>query len=498
MLDPEVCYRALLARDERFDGRFFVGVVTTGIYCRPVCPAGPAKAVNCRYFPSAAAAQKSGFRPCWRCRPETAPNSGAWRATSSTVARGMRLIAEGALDGEGGSVGRLAERLGIGERQLRRLFERTVGASPIAVAQTRRVLLAKQLIHETHLPLSEVAFAAGFGSVRRFNEVFAALFGRAPSELRRDPRDETPMASGSFSVLLRYRPPYDFEALLGHLRARAIDGVEAVTATSYRRTVDADGALGALAVSHVPERRSVAATFRLASLTGLSSLVERVRRLFDLEVDIEPIADHLRSDAMLASLVDARPGLRVAGSWDRFELAVRAVLGQQVTVAAARRLGGALVECCGRTLSSNEGGDTALRRSFPDARAVAAADLERLPMPRARTRALRALAEAAMTDPSLFEPLGSVEQTVARLVAIRGIGEWTAHYIALRASREPDAFPSNDAALRRSAGRLDPGADARRPNALTERAARWRPWRGYAAQHLWAADAAHQLSRVAS
>lgn len=306
------------------------------------------------------------------------------------------------------------------------------------------------------------------------------------------------MASEPFTVLLRYRPPYDFDGILDHLRARAIDGVEIVTTTTYRRTIEVEGVLGALAVSHVPERHSVAASFRLASLTGLWSLIERVRRLFDLDADVQPIVNHLRSDAVLAPAVAARPGLRVVGCWDRFELAVRAVLGQQVTVAAARRLGGALVAQCGAVMAASRSGDASLTHGFPDAAAVAAAELERLPMPRARARALRAIAETALSDSSFFQPLGTVEQTVARLAEVPGIGDWTAHYIALRAAREPDAFPASDVALLRSAARLSRDDDLSSRSALADRAARWRPWRGYAAQHLWAADAAFQLSRVAS
>jgi AraC family transcriptional regulator of adaptative response / DNA-3-methyladenine glycosylase II len=499
-LDPKVCYRALSTRDARFDGRLFVGVTSTGIYCRPVCPARPAKFENCRFYASAAAAQEAGFRPCLRCRPETAPELATWRGTSNTVHRGLALIAAGALDGDDG-VDALASRLGIGERQLRRLFDQHLGVSPIAVAQTRRVLFAKQLIHDSRLPMAEIASAAGFGSVRRFNETFQQLFRRPPSALRRRTVVALPegsVAATGVTVRLRYRPPYDWPAILAFLRTRAIDGVERVDGERYLRSVAHDGEVGSVEIVHVPERDSLAATIRFPSVRALPAIIARVRRVFDLDADVASIAAHLARDRRLAPLVARRPGLRVPGGWDGFELAVRAVLGQQVTVAAARQLAGRLVALCGTALPGAT--DLAARdpacevsRVFPGPAALAAADLSALGMPGARRATLIALAEAAVAEPRLFEPLATIEDTVARLRAIRGIGEWTAHYIALRAAREPDAFPASDIGLLRGA------ADRHgvRPSAaeLTARAERWRPWRAYAAQHLWAADAAPVKAR---
>jgi AraC family transcriptional regulator of adaptative response / DNA-3-methyladenine glycosylase II len=492
MLDPRVCYEALLARDERFDGRFFVAVTSTGIYCRPVCPARPPRFENCRFYPTAAAAQEQGFRPCLRCRPETAPDVGSWCGTSNTVWRGLALIAEGALDGDGASVDALAERLGVGGRQLRRLFQRHLGASPVAVAQTRRVLFAKQLIHETRLPLAEIALAAGFGSVRRFNETFRALFLRPPSALR-GRSSAAPLSQGSaattgVTVRLRYRHPYDWPAMLAHLRARAIDGVESVDGAAYRRTVLHDGMTGTVEVVHRPDVRCLAATLRFPSVRSLPAIVARIRRVFDLGADVALIGAHLARDPLLAPLVAERPGLRTPGGWDGFELGVRAVLGQQISVEAARRLAGRLVRLCGTVVPPGQVGDPSLTLAFPSAAQVAGADLTELGVPRARREALVALAQAALADPLLFQPLGTVENTVARLRAVRGVGEWTAHYIALRAAREPDAFPASDVGLLRGAS----GRGGRRLSAgeLHARAERWRPWRAYAAQHLWAADAA--------
>jgi AraC family transcriptional regulator of adaptative response / DNA-3-methyladenine glycosylase II len=477
LLDREACYRVFQTRDARFDGRLFVGVVTTGIYCRPVCPARGPKLENCRFFASAAAAQEAGFRPCLRCRPETAPDLASWRGTSNTVSRALALIADGGLDGGEAGVDALAERLGVGGRQLRRLFQQHLGASPIAVAQTRRVLFAKQLIHETRMPMAEIALASGFGSVRRFNETFRRLFRRPPSAIRRRASSGPSDPGAGVTLRLRYKPPYDWDAMLGYLAARAIDGVEEVADGAYRRTVAHDGKLGTVEVVHEPQRHNLAVTVRFPCVRAIPAILARVRRVFDVGADIETIGAHLSRDPFLAPLVAQRPGLRAPGGWDGCELAVRAVLGQQVTVVAARKLAGQLVALCGETLSGP------LPRAFPSPERVAAADLGALGMPGARRAALKALAEAARADPHLFRPFGTIEEAIARLRSIRGIGEWTAQYIALRALRETDAFPASDIGLLRGAARK--GARPT-PAALLRRAEPWRPWRAYAAQHLWA------------
>jgi AraC family transcriptional regulator of adaptative response / DNA-3-methyladenine glycosylase II len=379
---------------------------------------------------------------------------------------------------------------------LRRLFKQHLGASPVAVAQTRRVLFAKHLIHDTRLPMGEIALAAGFGSVRRFNETFQQLFHRPPGALRRKGTVALPegtVAGTGVTVRLRYRPPYDWPAMLAHLRARAVDGVEWVDRFAYCRTVLEDGQEGAVKIVHLPEIRSLAATIRFPSVRPLPAIVARIRRVFDLGADVTAIGAHLAQDALLAPLIAARPGLRTPGGWDGFELALRAILGQQVSVEAARRLAGQLTRACGSEIPLAQSGHPALTLAFPTAAQVARADLGALGMPAARRHTLVALTQAALADPRLFQPLDTVEKTVARLRAIRGIGEWTAHYIALRAAREPDAFPASDVGLLRGAADLrDPRPS---PAELYARAERWRPWRAYAAQHLWAADAA---SRSAS
>jgi AraC family transcriptional regulator, regulatory protein of adaptative response / DNA-3-methyladenine glycosylase II len=488
LLDGKACYRVLQARDPRFDGRLFVGVTSTGIYCRPICPARTPRFENCRFFASAAAAQEAGFRPCLRCRPETAPDLASWRGTSNTVSRALALIADGGLDGGEVGVDALAERLGLGGRQLRRLFQQHLGASPVAVAQTRRVLFAKQLIQETRMPMVEVALAAGFGSLRRFNETFHDLFRRPPSALRRESSTNTgSVAVAGVTLRLRYRLPYDWPAMLAHLDARAIDGVELVEGDSYRRTVFHDGRCGTVEVRHEPSRSNLAVAIRFPCVSALPAIVARVRRVFDVGADIETIGAHLSRDPLLAPLVARRPGLRAPGGWDGFELAVRAVLGQQVSIVAARRLAGRLVALCGEALRDRNGLPPALSRVFPSPQRVAAAGLDALGMPAARRATLAALANAAIADPDLFRPFGTVEEAIARLRAIRGVGEWTAQYIALRALREPDAFPASDVGLLRGAST----AGGTRPTAadLLRRAEPWRPWRAYAAQHLWAADA---------
>lgn len=478
--DPHASYQALLARDARFDGRVFIAVKTTGVYCRPVCPAAPAKFRNCAFFPSAAAAQEAGFRPCLRCRPETTYELGAWRGTSSTIARALAMISEGTLDGDEASVDELAERLGLGERQLRRLFQTHVGASPSAVARTRRVLFAKQLLHETSLPMTEVALASGFGSIRQFNDTFRTLFRRSPSAIRQDVHLGS-AADAGVVVRLRYRPPYAWREVLEHLRARAIPGVEQVSEDAYARTILRRGRLGTIQISHDAPQSCLVAAIRVPELGDLSAVVARVRALFDLDADVGTIEAHLARDPLLAPLVGRRSGLRVVGCWDGFELAVRAVLGQQVSVAAARVLAEELVGLC-----SESRGKGALSRAFPLPEQVLGANLAKLGMPAARKSALRALARAALENPRLFDARPSVEETVSALRSVEGVGEWTANYIALRAAREPDAFPAEDAALIRSLAAHDARVT---PARLRERAERWRPWRGYAAQHLWAADA---------
>lgn len=481
-LDQDACYRAVLTRDPRWDGRIFGCVRSTGIYCRPVCPARTPRRENMTFYPSAAACEEAGYRACLRCRPETAPDMGAWRGSSNTVSRALALIEQGALDA--GDVDGLAARLGVGERQLRRLFRQHLGASPVGVAQTRRVLLAKQLIHETDLPMAQVALAAGFGSVRRFNETFQRLYGRPPLALRR--RTSARVGEqGAVTLMLRYRPPYDWDGMIGFLAARAIPGVEVVTADRYARTIALDGAMGTVAVSRADGDR-LAVRVRFPKLTALPSILARVRRVFDLTADPETIAAHLSRDPDLARMVAARPGLRAPGAWDGLELGVRAILGQQITVPAAVKLAGRLTAEYGEPLPPEWAGE-GLTHAFPSADRLAAADIASHGlMPGARARAISGLAAAVVADPNLFGSRAGLEAAVAALRALPGIGEWTAQYIAMRQLREPDAFPAADVGLMRALA--DAEGVRPTPAQLLARAEAWRPWRAYAALHLWASD----------
>jgi AraC family transcriptional regulator of adaptative response / DNA-3-methyladenine glycosylase II len=485
-MDDDACYRAIETRDHRFDGRLFVAVTTTGIYCRPFCPARTPKRENVRFFHTAAAAQEAGFRPCLRCRPETSPELAFWRGSSNTVSRALGLIEAGALDD--GDVEALATRLGIGERQLRRLFRQHLGASPISIGQTRRILLAKQLIHDTRLPMTEIASAAGFGSIRRFNEIFRQLYRRPPSALRRaGVADESVGTTGAVAVKLGYRSPYDWDAILAFLRARAIPGIEMVSSGRYARTISIGDQRGVLVVEPAG-KNCLTAIVRFANLKNLPAIIARVRRVFDLAADPVAIGAHLGQDPLLAPLVAARPGLRVPGAWDGFELAARAILGQQITVSAATGLAGKLVAYYGNKIGDPAALDQGLTHVFPTPQQLVGVDLAAIGMPKARRTALASLAAAVVADPLIFGPRRSLEDAVAQLRSLPGVGEWTAQYIAMRELREPDAFPAADIGLMRAMS--DASGVRPSPSELRAHAERWRPWRAYAALHLWASEPA--------
>jgi AraC family transcriptional regulator, regulatory protein of adaptative response / DNA-3-methyladenine glycosylase II len=493
-LDHEACYRAISTRDVRFDGRIFTAVRTTGIYCRPICPARTPKRENVTFYPTASAAQEAGYRPCLRCRPESSPDLGAWRGTSNTVSRALALIAEGALDGE--AVDALAHRLGIGERQLRRLFRQHLGASPIAVAQTRRILFAKQLIVETTMPMAEVALASGFGSIRRFNATFHALYRRPPRELRRSKlADGEQTGAEGITLKLPYAPPYDWHAMIGFLAARAIKGIEAVDDRQcYRRSVALDGAQGVISVEPDEREPALCVTIRFPRVALLANIVRRVQYIFDLSADPLAIGNHLARDPLLAPLVARRPGLRVPGAWDGFETAVRAMLGQQITVTAAVNLAAKLVAAYGDPLRPNCG--DGLTHTFPTPGRLAEAGLRSLGMPATRAQALSSVAGAACAYPNLFSAAQGLQDAIARYRSLPGIGDWTAHYIAMRVLREPDAFPAADIGLLRAL--TPPGGDRPSVAEALARAEAWRPWRAYAAQHLWTADAGTAKANAAT
>jgi AraC family transcriptional regulator of adaptative response / DNA-3-methyladenine glycosylase II len=473
-------YEALRSRDPRFDGRFFAGVTSTGIYCRPICAARTPRRENVRFFECAAAAESAGFRPCRRCRPETVPGTPAWLGTSVTVSRALRLISQGALDG--GDVDSLSDRLGVGSRHLRRLFERHLGASPLAVAQTRRLHFARRLLDQTQLPMREVAYSSGFKSVKRFNTVVRETFGMTPTELRGRSRDrDLPDGAETVKLRLPYREPYDWPGMLDYLAARAIPGVEQVQGDVYRRTIAYDGTVALLEVRPCPGKPCVILEVSASARRHLMSVAERVRRLFDLTTDPVPIAEHLGRDPGISAAVKRRPGLRVPGAWDPFELAIRAILGQQVSVKGATTLAGRLASRYGTPVPGAD--PSGPHRIFPDAAALADADLSSIGMPGKRADAVRELARL-VRDGSLPLSWGEcADDTHDGLMAIPGIGEWTARYIAMRALGQPDAFLPGDLGVRKAmangSGKLPSPAD------VLARSEKWRPWRAYAVLHLW-------------
>lgn len=485
-LDPQICYQIMKSRDARFDGRFFSAVLTTDIYCRPGCPARMPKPENVRFVASAAAAEEAGFRPCLRCRPETSPGTPAWLGTSATVSRAMRLIHAGFLDEN--SVEELADKLGVGTRHLHRLFVEHLGAPPVVLAQTKRLHFARNLLEQTKLSMTEVALASGFGSLRRFNASLRKTYGKTPTELRRSfQRRGSAIPSAGLQLRLSFRPPYNWKRLIEFLRVRAVPGMEAVEAGCYRRTIAMHGAAGTIEVRQVEGKNFLLLRLRFPVTKGLAQIVERVRRLFDLQADPVAIADHLQRDNRLKELVQDNAGLRIPGAWDGFELAVRAILGQQVTVAAATTMARRLVEIYGETVLDDEANE--LTHLFPTPDVLAQADFNGVGLTAARVRTIRDLAFAVRDGQLSFEASHGLDDAVRDLLAIRGIGPWTAHYIAMRALGEPDAFPAADVGLRRA---MSKGERLVKLSDVAGRAEVWRPWRAYAAMYLWASLGAPQ------
>ncbi len=483
MFDADVCYRAMLARDSRFDGRFFIGVQSTGIFCRPVCPVPPPKRQNIVFLPSAAAAQALGLRPCLRCRPEAAPNTPAWSGSATTVRRALRRISEGALNS--GSVDDLAAELGMSERHLRRLFAKHLGANPRQVAHTERVLLAKRLLDETDLPMTEVAMAAGFNSVRRFNEVIRGVYDRTPSELRRNRRHaRSSDALLGTTLRLPFRPPYDWRGMQTFFGTRAIPGVEEVQADVYRRVIAVGCKSGFLEVRPGTDNVSLLASFHLPESTPLMPLMDRARHLFDLEADSEAIDAALARDPRLRDAVRGFPGSRVPGCWDPFELGVRAIVGQQISVAKASAITGRIAEKFGRRISARLPFDSSLGLLFPRAEEVAEADLAGLGMPCARAATVRSFATAVARESVDLGSLADARATADVLEGIAGVGPWTAAYIAMRVARDPDAFLETDLGVRRALAGVGVLPS---PRVVRQAARAWQPWRAYAVVHLWRA-----------
>lgn len=478
-LAPDACARARRARDRRFDGLFFVAVRSTGVYCRPICPAPLALERNVRYYASAAAAAAAGFRPCLRCRPELAPGLAPCDAASRSFEIAWQRIRDGALASQ--SLSTLAATLGISERQFRRQFLQRLGVSPLAVHTTQRLLLAKQLLSETGLPVTEVALASGFRSLRRFNQAFLEGCGMPPGRLRGAARNSRESA---LRLRLSYRPPYDYPALLAFLARRAVPGIEGVEGDRYWRVVGSPEAPGRLWIEQLPAEHALLLRLECPDLSGLPELIRRLRRMFDLDAQPDLVAETLGQDPRLSASIAASPGRRVPGAFDGFETAVRAVLGQQVSVAAARTLCRRLVDAHGRSIELADG---ARARLFPTPEVIAEARLQSIGLPATRAATLRALARAVLDGRLDLEQVQPLDEFIERACGIPGIGAWTASYMAMRCLHLPDAFAAGDLVLRRQLGG-GPPLGSGQVEVISQA---WRPWRAYALIHLWSlADAA--------
>ena len=457
--DREICRRARLARDPRFDGEFFLGVRTTGIYCRPICPARAPAEANVSYFRSSAQAAGAGYRPCLRCRPESAPNSPAWLGTATTVQRALLLIRQGALNQ--GSLPELAERLGVGERYLRKLFQRDLGISPQAIALNQRLLFARKLLAETPMTITDIAFAAGFGSVRRLNSAMQTQFRQTPGKLRR--QHDRPGAGSGIKLQLQYRPPYDWQGVIGFFERHAIAGVEQVSAGSYQRKLLLGGYPASFEVAPVPGRHALQLELQSQDHSLLMPMVARVRQMFDLDANPAVIHDTLQQDPSLAALLEACPGVRAPGHWSLYESTVRAIVGQQISTAAARGI-------CARLAAATAA--DAEHLVFPAASALASLDDSHFPMPGRRRDSLRGLCRQFIERGEQLD--------LADLAAAPGVGPWTLALVAMRGMGDPDAFPPRDLGLERAWHSATGGNSPLMPQ--TEH---WRPWRSYGANLLW-------------
>lgn len=482
--DPELCHSARLARDKRFDGRFYTAVKTTGIFCRPICPARPPLEKNVEYFATAAEAAAAGYRPCLRCRPDAAPGSPAWGLVSTTVQRALNLMRA---ERQAQSIEQLAERLGITSRYLRKLFAEHIGLSPLQVWQTERALFAFSLLRDTRLPVGEIAFAAGFNSLRRFNGVFKDVYQRTPTEVRRESATTKSGDRGvkPLRIYLSYRPPFDWPSLLEFFGARTLPGVEQVIAaedpeqSEYLRSFELLGQRGLLRVAHEPEKgRLRVSVYGDGCGAVLYPLREKLRRLFDLDADSDEIRGHLQADPLLKKVLKSSPGVRLPGAWDPFEYTLRAILGQQISVAAATTIAGRVASRYGETFAGPEGETLLL---FPGPQKLRNADFSDIGVTRTRANTLRTFVAATLNGEIDFhEP--DLESFCAQMTALPGIGDWTAHYTAMRGLSMPDAFPASDLGILIALG---DGEEKATPKQALARAESWRPWRAYAALLLW-------------
>jgi AraC family transcriptional regulator of adaptative response / DNA-3-methyladenine glycosylase II len=480
--DCEALYSAYLSRDPRFDGVFYIGVTSTGIYCRPVCSARTPKASNCRFFDSAEAAEKASFRPCLRCRPELAPGNAPVDDAQRIATLLAHRIDEGMLD-KGAGLEEVAARFGWSSRQIRRIIHSELGVSPIELVLTRRLLLAKQVLTETKLPITEVAFASGFSSLRRFNDAFRRRYGVPPTRLRKaaDAMVTAPASGETFKLQLTYRPPFDWHGIFRFLRVRALRGVERVEVESYMRTVQLGTHAGWIRVTHAPAKRGLSVELTHSLTPALPALLGRLRSMFDLSARPDLISQQLMRDRRLAEIVADNPGMRVPGAFDGFELAARAILGQQITVKAATTLAGRYVNAFGERIDTPHEPLTHIAPTPQRVAALTVDEIAALGIVRTRAKSIIALAAQVASGKIVLDVGADPEATMAELIKIPGIGKWTAHYIAMRALRWPDAFPKEDIVLRNRLG----GVTAARAEELSQP---WRPWRSYATLHLWQSD----------
>lgn len=479
MITPSVAYSALKSRDPRFDGVFFVCVTSTGIYCRPICPVKTPIQKNCRFVESAAAAERAGFRPCLRCRPELAPGAAPVDDAHRIAQLLAQRIQEGKMD-DGTSLGNIASQFELSSRQLRRIVQHELGVSPIGLLQTRRLLLAKQLLTETQLPVTEIAFASGFTSLRRFNDAFSKHYRMPPTRLRKVTKEQQDSVdtNDTFTLQLSYRAPYDWQRMLNFLQERMIKDVEYVTDSFYARTIRIDTHTGWIKVTHTPEKRALMMEFTHSLTPVLPILLERLRNLFDLNARPDVIAEHLKKSKQLKASVSKKPGLRVPGTFDGFEMAVRAILGQQVTVKAATTIACRFANAFGEKIVTPF---PQLSRLSPLPEHVAKTtvdDIAKLGIISARAKSIIALAKTYAAGELQLEAGLNPEKIIQQLIALPGIGQWTAHYIAMCALRWPDAFPKEDIAVRNSLGCVT----AKQAEELSQS---WRPWRSYAVLHIW-------------
>ena len=484
-LSQQTCKQAWLSKDARFDGKFFIGVKSTGIYCRPVCPVKLPSFKNVTFFKSAAQAGANGYRPCLRCRPETSPGTPVWSGTSATVSRALRLIAKGDLDDS--DLPAFSARLGITERHLNRLFNKHLGASPIAVVQTRRLHTAKRLIDETGLPMTQVAMSSGYKSLRRFNDHIKQTYGTTPSKLRKSkPLKNKTISNDCYVFKLPYRPPYDWNSILNFLSVRATPGVEQVVDGKYTRSIGTNQHPGIIQVSCDPNNHQLICQIQTSKPEELFIVTEKIKRIFDLGADPQIILSGLKKDKKLFSVVKNNPGFRVPGCWNGFEIAVRAIVGQQISVVGATTVMGKIVKKYGKNpCPAFIAGSASPAYIFPTPAALANLDIESLPMPKARAATIARVAQAVVKGEIRFDSDQETDQMVEQLQSIKGIGPWTAQYIAMRALAHPDALLEGDLVLEKKAARLYGKGDRMKTSELLEYAEKWRPWRAYAAMHIW-------------